>query len=56
MPADISKWAWLVLAGIEQLLRSLEQLEQSGLKGKEDDLAFLRGMLNTNEFKSLLQV
>jgi hypothetical protein len=26
------------------------------MQGKEDDLAFLRGMLNTKEFKSLLQV
>lgn len=44
-------------AGIEQLLLSLEQLEQGQqLEGKEDDLAFLRGMLKTPEFKSLLKV
>lgn len=44
------------LAGIEQLLVSLEQLERGSLEGKEDDLAFLRGMLKTPEFHSLLKV
>lgn len=43
-------------AGIEQLLLSLGQLEQGYLKGKKDDLAFLREMLTTPEFKSLIQV
>ena len=43
-------------AGIELLLRSLEQLEHGCLKEKEDDLSFLRGMLKTTEFKSLLEV
>lgn len=43
-------------AGIEQLLLSIGQLERSGLKGKEDDLAFLKGMLNSEEFRSLLKV
>ena len=43
-------------AGIEQLLQSLEQLENGYLQGKEEDLAFLRDMLKTPEFHSLLQV
>lgn len=43
-------------AGIEQLLQSLEQLEHGYLEGKADDLAFLRDMLKTPEFKYLLKV
>lgn len=47
---------WSISAGIEQLLSSLEQLEHGCLQDKEEDLAFLRSMLNTPEFKSLLEV
>lgn len=48
---------WLSLhAGIEQLLLSLEQLEQGHLKDREDDVAFLKDMLKTPEFQSLLKV
>lgn len=44
-------------AGIEQLLQSLEQLEQGDLQQeKAEDLVFLRGMLKTPEFHSLLKV
>ena len=38
------------------MLLSLEQLERNGLKVKEDDLSFLKGMLSTEGFKSLLKV
>ncbi len=44
------------LAGIEQLLQSLEQLEHGYFQGKEEDLSFLRNMLKTPEFHSILQV
>ena len=41
--------------GIQQLLASLENLTPM-LKGRDDDLQFLRDMLQSNEFHSLMTV
>ncbi len=44
-----------LFAGIQQLLESLEQLTPN-LPERKDDLQFVRNMLHTNEFHSLVTV
>lgn len=41
--------------GIQELLLSLEQLSPQ-LEGREEDLAFVRELIQTNEFHSLMKV
>ena len=65
-------WAWLVLlahvhtctsscyypifyAGIQQLLVSLEKLSPR-LEGRQEDIQFLKDMLQTEEFHSIMRV
>ena len=45
----------LVCAGIQQLLLSLEKLSPK-LEGREDDIQFLKDMLQTEEFHSVVRV
>ena len=47
--------ASLVCAGIQQLLLSLEKLSPK-LEGREDDIQFLKDMLQTEEFHSVMRV
>ena len=47
--------ASLVRAGIQQLLLSLEKLSPK-LEGREDDIQFLKDMLQTEEFHSVMRV
>ena len=43
------------VSGIEMLLDSLQKLSPQ-LEGREDDLLFLRNLVSSNEFHSLIQV